>query len=90
MTTTWRSIRGWGTGLVAAHALLAPACAPQALPARFPSGSVASPDADEARPARVTLALDEDPPLPGDEAQGWRGLDGGEDADPHRHHHGAH
>ncbi|MEQ9081901.1 MAG: hypothetical protein RLP09_49005, partial [Sandaracinaceae bacterium] len=71
---------------VAAVAALA-SCTP-ALPTALPRGSAASPDAPEARPARVGLALTEEPPLPGERREGWEGLG---DAAPGGHaHHGGH
>ena len=53
-------------------------------------GSVASASAPEAAPAPVTRALDQDPPLPGEDVEGWAGLTPSADAapDPHAGHRG--
>lgn len=65
------------SALVAALLALA-GCAPRAVPASFPSSSAASPVSLEAPAPRIGAALAEDPPLPGEPTDGWRGLD----ADP--------
>ncbi|WP_437958745.1 hypothetical protein WME76_03180 [Sorangium sp. So ce119] len=66
-------------------------CAPRSRPASFPASSAASPQAAEAPPPRIGVALAEDPPLPGAPTTGWVGLEParapGAGADPHQHHH---
>lgn len=59
----------------------------RSVPATFPRASAASPDATEATPARVDLALVEEPPRPGEDRPGWEALE--RDA-PARPHHGGH
>lgn len=80
---------------VAFGALLGAACS-RSLPASFPPGSAASPEAREAPAARVGVVLAEDPPMPGEPSAGWLGLEpaAADDAPPamdhsHHHHHGA-
>ncbi|WP_437984148.1 hypothetical protein [Sorangium sp. So ce117] len=69
-------------------------CAPRSLPASFPASSAASPQAAEAPSPRIGVALSEEPPLPGEPAAGWVGLEpagaAGAGADPHQHHHHHH
>ncbi len=55
-------------------ALILAACSRQA-PASFTTHSPTSPDAQPAPIVDVTLALDGDPPMPGDAASGWIGLE---------------
>jgi hypothetical protein len=50
-------------------------CAARTLPTRFPNGSAASPHSREAPRARVVTTLDGDPPLPGEPAGDWAGLE---------------
>lgn len=50
-------------------------CAARTLPPRFPNGSAASPQSAEAPKARVVTTLKSDPPLPGNEANEWAGLE---------------
>lgn len=55
-----------------------------------PLGSPASAREPESPPAEVLRALQEDPPLPGDAAEGWPGLADPREADapqPEGHHH---
>ncbi len=49
-------------------------CAFRAVPRSFPEASPASRHAVEAKPASVTRALQEDPPLPGESTEQWPGL----------------
>lgn len=81
--------RRWA--VVLALVLGASSCAPRGLPSRLPSASVASAEGPSAAPARVTVALDEEPPLPGEPLEDWEGLrrPAGEEAGAH-HHHGEH
>ena len=65
------------------------ACSRQ-FPSTLPSRSAASAEASAAPAAVVGLALREDPPLPGEPADGWSGLDGGTDTGAHAHHGGGH
>jgi hypothetical protein len=60
------------------------------LPPDWPTSSAASPDAPAAPRSDVTLALDSDPPLPGEPLDGWFGLDrrDHERHDHERHDHG--
>ena len=62
------------------------------LPSEWPESSPASSAAQELPNANVTLALDGDPPLPGEPAEGWIGLEQVPAEDPHAHHrhHGNH
>ena len=55
--------------------------------------SPASPAAGEGAAAVVTRAIEEEPPLPGEDVSGWKGLgaaelDLGERVHEHQHHHG--
>lgn len=72
---------------IAVLALAAAACASRALPASFPVSAAASPSAAPAPPARVGVALAEDPPLPGEPAARWPGIEGDRSAQAHNHHH---
>jgi outer membrane protein, heavy metal efflux system len=74
------SLREWACVLGAVAGLSA--CRSRELPARFPDSSPASPEAAAARPATVTTALDEEPPLPGEPAARWPGLAASESAQP--------
>ncbi|WP_437876991.1 hypothetical protein [Sorangium sp. So ce513] len=79
--------RAGPTALLILVAALA-GCAPRNRPASFPASSAASPQAAEAPPPRIGVALSEDPPLPGEPTTGWVGLESaGAGADPHQHHH---
>jgi hypothetical protein len=86
------------TGTLACFvALLLAACATRTVPTPASPGSPLTPAHPEGAAPRVTLALDEDPPLPGESTAGWIGLeaptspdgDAGAPADPHQHHHPA-
>lgn len=55
--------------------LFAGGCASSPLPRHLPTSSPASLEAEPVRAAVVRLALDEDPPLPGEASGGWSGLD---------------
>ncbi|HTV23050.1 MAG TPA: heavy metal-binding domain-containing protein [Polyangiaceae bacterium] len=66
-----------------AVASFALACGPD-LPATWPKESAASPVAEAAPAAPVTLALEGPPPLPG-EASRWSGLGAAEDVAAHEH-----
>jgi len=80
----WMAAVGW---------MAASACAPRALPASFPETSAAAANAQPAEPASVTTALDEDPPLPGEDTRHWKGLhkatsaQGHDDSHRDRSHH---
>lgn len=50
-------------------------CASRAVPERFPPGSALSPDAPTPRVQPLNVALDGEPPLPGESRPGWGGLD---------------
>ena len=68
-------------------------CAPREFPSSFASNSPASVAAPEPSPSSVTRSLETDPPLPGDDTEGWRGLTEPEDAaalPDHVHHHHHH
>jgi hypothetical protein len=52
-------------------------CATRAVPASFPTGSAASIMATEAPNRSVVVSLRSDPPLPGDSADDWPGLEPG-------------
>lgn len=60
----------------------------RSVPREFPRASAASGEAAEAAPARVGLAIAEEPPLPGDPRPGWESLDA--EADEGAGHHGHH
>lgn len=86
-------------GAVGLAVLLAGSACSRELPSDWPSNSPVSPEADAAPVSRVTLALDSDPPLPGEPTDGWIGLDrpDAEDAKQaeeqehkHEHKHGGH
>lgn len=66
-------------------ALVSTACS-RDVPSTWPDGSPASSAAQELPNAKVTLALDGDPPLPGEPAEGWFGLEQVPVEDPHAHH----
>ncbi len=76
-------------GVIAFVCLGIGACAAHVVPARLPPSSPASLDAPEAAPAPVTTAARSDPPMPGEDAQGWPGLRGPVSGG-HQHHHGHH
>jgi hypothetical protein len=78
-----------------AAALAGAACSSRAVPAAWPRAAAASPEAPEAPAAPGPLALSSDPPLPGEAAPGWEGLDDDagvapDDAAPPPLHHGMH
>lgn len=76
--------------LITAASLSSVACS-RDLPSEWPESSPASSSAAEVPNAKVTLALDGDPPLPGESAEGWIGLEQPPSEDPHAHHgHGGH
>lgn len=58
-----------------AAALLLTACATRSAPPPSSPSSPLSPAHPIGVTTRVTLALDEDPPLPGEPSAGWEGLD---------------
>ncbi len=62
----------------------------RSVPAEFPRASAASAEASAAPPARVGLAIEEEPPLPGEAREGWEALDRGTPAAGHHGHHGHH
>lgn len=70
------------------------ACSSRAVHAVWPRTAAASPEAPEAPAAPGPLALSSDPPLPGETAPGWEGLDEDAGAAPDDaaalHHHGMH
>ena len=71
-------------------AVTATACVANPVPTSVPVASSASVRAPEAPRAAVAVAFAEEPPLPGEELAGWRGLAGPVDAvDHHAHLHGA-
>lgn len=69
--------------------VLCAACAPRSVPERFPAASAASDAAPPGPVAAVTVALREDPPLPGEPSEGWPGLDAHTTESDH-HEHGEH
>ncbi len=78
-----------------AAALTSAACSSRAVPAAWPRTAAASPEAPEAPAAPGPIALSSDPPLPGESAPGWEGLDDDagaapDDAAAPQHHHGMH
>jgi hypothetical protein len=60
------------------------------LPSQWPESSPASSSAAEVPNATVTLALDGDPPLPGESADGWIGLEPAKDKPAAHEGHGGH
>lgn len=70
--------------------LLNSGCSGREAPSTFPESSPASLSAAEGRPMRVTRALDEHPPLPSEDTQGWKGLRPAENAKTQEHDHDAH
>lgn len=63
----------------------------RSVPTVFPRASAASHGAEVAPPARVGRAILEEPPLPGEEREGWEALDHTDAADHSGHHgHGGH
>lgn len=78
-------------GLAILAILLIPSGCSRRVPATFPTDSAASVEAEAAPPVEVTLALDGQPPLPGEDAEGWFGLEQPSAAPDHSHHgHGHH
>jgi hypothetical protein len=77
---------------LAVVAVLAGSACSRDVPSQWPDSSPASNAAKELPNAKVTLALDSDPPLPGEPAEGWIGLEQPPSEDPHAHHrhHGDH
>jgi hypothetical protein len=82
---TWKAL-AWG--LIALAGLAHQACATVPRPS---AGGPADVEAPSGEAAIVTRALDEDPPLPGSDVNGWSGLHTPVAADPHAaHRHGGH
>lgn len=82
------SLRKHWIGALALVALVG--CASRSVPDAFPATSAASPEGAEAAPAPVAVALQSDPPLPGETLAGWEGLTPAGPAaasDPHAHMH---
>ncbi|MCB9596482.1 MAG: hypothetical protein H6719_27410 [Sandaracinaceae bacterium] len=75
--------------LFAALALALVGCSRE-LPTTFPSGSAASLDEPEAPVASVGVALEQEPPLPGEPSSGWEGLQRDAGAASHGGHDHAH
>lgn len=73
------------TPLALAAALLLGACSRE-LPSEWPDSSAVAIHAEPAPPATVTLALDSDPPLPGEPSEGWIGLERPDTGAAHEHH----
>ncbi|HSN97110.1 MAG TPA: hypothetical protein VLS89_02395 [Candidatus Nanopelagicales bacterium] len=88
MPNSWSPRRAGRTAVVGAFmGLAAGACATRAVPSSFPADAAASPQAKEAPPAQVGLSLAEDPPLPGEPATRWPGLEqDAPDGGAHGHH----
>ena len=77
--------------LAAMTAGLMGACASRPLHPDFPEASAASPETAAPAPAEVAIALEADPPLPGEPTEGWLGLeappeDGSSPHEGHGHH----
>lgn len=88
-------MRSWLNGtrtLALALIVLGPlsGCASRTVPTQFPPSSAASPTAPQADVPVVTGALTEEPPLPGQPATQWPGLQAGEGKQSAGHggHHG--
>lgn len=73
MTTTRSLLRSLAPA-VALVSVLAPACAGSPIPVPLPPDAAASLLAPEAPIPGLTVALEEDPPLPGEETRRWPGL----------------
>lgn len=73
-----------------AIALLTVGCTGRDVPSTFPESSPASFSGEEARPIRMTRALDEDPPLPSEDTRGWKGLQEAEESKTAHAGHGTH
>lgn len=70
--------------------VLAAACSSRAVPSAWPESAAASPASAAAPIAAVTRSLEADPPLPGESAAGWEGLESSVPAESHAgHEHGA-
>lgn len=65
-------------------------CSQRKVPSTLPESSPASLSAEEAPPILVTRALDEEPPLPSEETEGWKGLRQAENAKMDEHDHQGH
>jgi hypothetical protein len=69
---------------------LAAACSSRSVPSAWPESAAASPSAPSAPVAEVIRSLASEPPLPGEAAAGWAGLDAPVSPDEHAgHEHGA-
>lgn len=66
-------------------ATLLGACA-RSFPATVPTTWAASPDAQPAVPVVIARALREDPPLPGEPAEGWEALEHANESVPATSH----
>lgn len=60
------------------------------MPSTFPETSPASLSAEEAPPLLVTRALDEHPPLPSEDTEGWEGLRQAQNTKTSEHGHEGH
>jgi hypothetical protein len=67
--------------------LLAASACSRSLPETWPAQTPLSVEAPPAAAANVTLALDADPPLPGEAREGWTGLEAAAPSGGHQHHH---
>ena len=86
-------MRSWLNGtrtLALALTVLVLDCASRTVPTGFPPTSAASPAAPQADAPVVTGALTEEPPLPGQSATRWPGLQADQGKQPAGHggHHG--
>jgi hypothetical protein len=88
-------MRSWLNGTrplaLALIVLALPGCASRTVPTQFPTSSAASPAAPQPAAAVVTGSLTEEPPLPGQPATQWPGLQVGQgepQASAHGGHHG--
>lgn len=82
----------FGTRIALLTALLLASSCSREVPSTWTSDSPASAEAEAAPAQDVTLSLDGDPPLPGEAASGWLGLEGSSAAPDHSGHagHGGH
>lgn len=62
----------------------------RSVPASYPLASAASLDAPEARPVHLGRPLTEEPPLPGEQREGWEALERGDASGGGHDHHGHH
>jgi hypothetical protein len=73
---------------LACSAMAAGGCASRSASPSYPANAALSPQAPEAPSAHVTVALQHEPPLPGERNAGWPGLEQASGDAPHNEHAG--